>query len=142
MRHEPPEMDDDDDDEFDTIYAESVLGASGITVGADGIACPLPMHEAIAHAIPHWVLLPEHESDTLEACLEFAVHDHPAVRAAATAAFGDLARRYGRLAERGRVARAVELGLRDPDDDVRAAASRSADILEATLDWRISRPVV
>jgi hypothetical protein len=102
MRHEPPEMDDDDDDEFDTIYAESVLGASGITVGADGIACPLPMHEAIAHAIPHWVLLPEHESDTLEACLEFAVHDHPAVRAAATAAFGDLARRYGRLAERGR----------------------------------------
>jgi len=36
MRHEPPEM--GDDAECDTIYAESALGAGGITVGADGIA--------------------------------------------------------------------------------------------------------
>jgi hypothetical protein len=140
MRHEPPEM--GDDAECDTIYAESALGAGGITVGADGIARPLPEHEALAGAIQQWVLLAEHESDTLDACLGFAAHDHPAVRAAAVAAFGDLARRYGRLAERARVVRSVELGLRDRDDDVRGAASRSADILEATLGWRISRPVV
>jgi len=85
---------------------------------------------------------PRHESDTLDACLGFASQDHPAVRAAAAAAFGDLERHYGRLAERERVVRAIELGLRDRDDDVRGAASRSADFVEASLGWRISRPVV
>jgi hypothetical protein len=141
MCHEPPEMD-DSDDELETGYGESVLMAGGVIVGADGIARPLPEHEAIAGAIPQWVLLPKHEADTLDACLGFAAHDHPAVRAAAAAAFGDLVRRYGRLAERERVVRAIELGLRDRDDDVRGAASRSAGIVEAALGWRISRPVV
>jgi hypothetical protein len=141
MHHESPEMG-DEDDEFDTTYAESGLMAGGVALGADGVTRPLPEHEALAFAIPQWVLLRGHQSDTLDACLGFAAHDHPAVRAAAAAAFGDLARRHGRLAHRERVVRAIELGLRDRDDDVRGAASRSADIVEAALGWRISRPVV
>src|SRR5688500_15815700 len=104
MRHEPSGT--GDDDQFDTTYAESGLMAGGVRVGADGVAHPMPEHEALAFAIPQWVLLPGHESDTLDACLWFAAHDHPAVRAAAAAAFGDLARRYGRLAQRERVVRA------------------------------------
>ena len=40
------------------------------------------------------------------------------------------------------VVRAIELGLRDRDDDVRDAATRSADLIEEALGWRISRPVV
>ena len=141
MPYESPEMG-DEDDEFDTSFAESGLMAGGVTIGADGVARPLPEHEALAFAIPQWVQLPAHESDTLDACLGFAAHDHPAVRAAATAAFGELAGRYGRLAEQERVVRAIELGLRDRDADVRGAAARSADIVEAALGWRISRPVV
>ena len=141
MPHESPHLG-DEDDEFDTACAESGLMAGGVTIGADGVARSLREHEALAFAIPQWVMLPGHESDTLDACLGFAAHDQPAVRAAATAAFGDLARRYGRLAERERVLRAIELGLRDRDDDVRGAAARSADIVEAALGWRISRPVV
>ena len=141
MRHESPETG-DDDDAFDSAYAESGLMAGGVTIGADGLARPLPEHEALAYAIPQWVLLPGHESDTLDACLGFAAHEHPAVRTAAAAAFGDLARRYGRLGQRERVVRAIELGLRDRVDDVRGAAARSADIVETALGWRISRPVV
>ena len=141
MRHELPDMG-DEDDEFDSAYADSGLMAGGVTIGADGVARPIPEHEALAYAIPQWVLLPGQESDTLDACLGLAAHDHPAVRAAAAAAFGDLARCYGRLGERDRVVRAIELGLRDRDDNVRGAAARSADIVEAALGWRISRPVV
>ena len=128
------------DDEHETTYIESGLMAAGITVGPDGISQPVPQHEAIATAIPLWVRLREHEAETLSVCLRLTSHGHPAVRAAAVAAFGDLARRYGRLAERERVERAIELGLRDRDSDVRGAASRSADTVEARLGWTIERP--
>ena len=139
--HEPPDSD-DTDVEYETTHADSVLGYSGIVLGENGRLHAMPEHQALAAAIPRWVELPDHEADTVGACLEFAAHDHPLVRAACVAAFGDLARRYGRLAQRARVVRAVELGLRDHDDDVRRAASRSADILEQALGWRVSRPVV
>ena len=141
MRHEPPDSD-DAPDEYDLVHADSVLGYSGVILGADGVARPMPEHEALAGAIPHWVELADHEADTLGACLEFAAHDHPTVRAAVVTAFCELARRYRRLTERPRVVRAIELGLRDRDDDVRYAAARSADIIEETLGWRISRPAV
>jgi hypothetical protein len=141
MQHEPPESD-DARAEYDSAHADSVLGYGGIVLGADGVPRPMPEHEALAAAIPRWVELADHEADTLGACLDVAAHDHPAVRAAAVAAFGELARRYGRLAERARVVRAIELGLRDRDDGVRGAATRSAAIVEQTLGWRISRPVV
>jgi len=41
MRHESPEMG-DEDDEFDTAYAESGLMAGGVTIGANGVARPVP----------------------------------------------------------------------------------------------------
>ena len=82
MRHEPPAMG-DGDDEYDTIYVESATRGRRHQVGRRRHCAPLPEHEALAGAIPQWVLLPEHEADTLDACLGFAAHDHPAVRAAA-----------------------------------------------------------
>ena len=137
--HDPRDPD-DLDVEYETTHADSVLGYGGVVLGIDGVLHAMPEHEALAAAIPRWVELPAHEADTLNACLHFAGHDHPAVRAACAAGFGDLARRYGRLAQRARVVRAVQLGLRDRDHDVRGAAARSADILEHTLGWPISRP--
>jgi hypothetical protein len=139
--HEPPDSD-DTDPEYETTHADSVLGYGGVVLGDDGVLHVMPEHQALTAAIPRWVELPAHEAATVDACLEFAAHDHPAVRAACAAAFGDLARRYGRLTQRERVVRAIELGLRDRDNDVRGAATRSADILEQALGWRISRPVV
>ncbi|HUQ84470.1 MAG TPA: hypothetical protein VM076_25170 [Gemmatimonadaceae bacterium] len=140
MRHDPPDSDDegdDEDDEFDT-YAASGLMAGGVTIGPDGVARPMPEHQALAAAIPQWVLLPEHEADALAACLGFASHDHPVVRGAAVAAFGNLAVRYGRLENRERVVQAIELALRDREADVRDAAFRSATLLRQTLGWQFS----
>ena len=138
----PGHPDSDDTNEYETTYADSVLGYGGIALGPDGVARAMPEHQALAAAIPRWVELAEHKADTLDACLQFAAHDHPAVRSASVAALGALARRYGQLGERQRVVHAIELGLRDRNEDVRGAASRTADILEAALGWRISRPVV
>ena len=138
----PNEHPDSDDtlEEDERTYAQSVLGFSGVLLGPHGAVRPMPDHEALAGAIPQWVLLPEHEAETLDACLGFAAHDHPAVRAAAVAAFGALTGRYGRLDRREQVVRAIELGLRDRDTDVRDAASRSADIVWQALGWQVSRP--
>ena len=141
MQHERPNSD-DARSEYDSVHADSALGYAGIVLGSDGVPGPMPEYDALAAAIPQWVKLAGHEADTLGACLEFATHDHPTVRAATLSAFGELARHYGRLAQRGRVVRAIELGLRDRDDDVRDAATRSADLIEEALGWRISRPVV
>ena len=139
---EPPDPDEteDGDDEYDTTYAKSVLAYGGVVSGPDGKLHTMPEHEALAGAIPQWVELAQHEADALDACLEFASHDHPVVRAASVAAFGDLADRYGRLGQRERVVRAIELALRDRDEDVRAAAARSAAFVEQTLGWRVARP--
>ena len=129
MQHEPPDFD-DASAQYHSVYTDSVLGYGGVVLGADGIPRPMPEHEALAGAIAHWVQVADHEADALGACLEFATHDHPTVRAAAVAAFGDLVRRYGRLGERDRVVRAIERGLRDGDNDVSSVATRSADVIE------------
>ena len=138
MRPQPP--DPDSPDKQRTKHFDSLLGYGGVIIDSAGFSHPMPEHEAIAGAIPYWVTLPEHEADTLDSCLQFATHDHPAVRAAAIEAFGELARRYGRLGEHDKVVRAIELGLRDVDDQVRGAAARSGDMVQAKLGWRISRP--
>lgn len=139
MQHEPPDSD-DARGEYDSVHVDSVVGYGGIVLGVDGVARPMPEHEALAAAIPQWVKLGGHEADTLAACLEFATHDHPTIRAATLSAFGGLARRYGRRARARRAG--GRAGLRDRDDDVRGAAPRSADLIEEALGCRISRPVV
>ena len=139
--HEPPDSD-GTDVEYEITRADSVLGYGGVVLGDDGGLRVIPEHQALTAAIPRWVELPAHQADTVDACLAFAAHEHPAVRAACVVALGDLARRYGRVAQRERVVRAIELGLRDRDKDVRGVATQSADILEQALGWQISRPVV
>ena len=114
---------------------KSVLGYGGVVLNTDGTSQPMPEHQAIAAAIPNWVPLADHERDTLDACLKFATHHHPTVRAAAITAFGDLVVRYGRLGERERVLRAIALGLRDDDEAVRDAASRSGELVKQRLGW-------
>jgi hypothetical protein len=111
----------------------SVLGCGGVLVDTAGVARPLPDHEALAAAIPEWVPRADHAVDALHNCLVLATHVHPTVRAAALAAFGELARREEFLGERSRVVRALKLGLRDPDPDVRAAAARATVLVEERL---------
>ncbi len=91
MQHDPRDSD-DARGKYDSVHADSVLGYGGIALAADGVARPMPEHESLAAAMPQWVKLAGHEADTLAVCLEFATHDHPAVRAATLSAVAGCAR--------------------------------------------------
>lgn len=120
----------------------SLVGHAGVIIDANGDTQPLPEHEALAAAIPQWVQHADQEADCLRTCLALTTHEHPTVRAAAFSAFGELARRSGRLGERTRVVPTLEIGLRDRNEEVRDAATRSAVLVEASLGWQIARPDV
>lgn len=72
-------------------------------------------------------------------CVQLAKHRSAQVRGNAVAAFGHLARRFGRL-DPQRVHRLVEIALHDPSDYVREQASSAADDLATFLSWRFERP--
>jgi hypothetical protein len=110
---------------------------------ADGMhAVDVPEHEAITAAMPQWVRRPEHRAAAEAFCLDLAAHPHPRVRAAVLEALGELATRYRQFDQRERVVRALELGLRDRDAEVRDAAAAATTTTERLLGWRVSRPVV
>jgi len=72
-------------------------------------------------------------------CAQLARHRSAVVRMGALAAFGHLARRFGRL-DPGRVRRLVQIALHDPNETVRAHADDVADDLLTFLGWELERP--
>ena len=71
-------------------------------------------------------------------CIQLARHRNAQVRGNAVAAFGHLARRFGRL-DPHRVRRIVDVALYDPSDYVRSQAESAAEDLATFLDWEFER---
>jgi len=71
-------------------------------------------------------------------CIQLARHRNAQVRGNAVAAFGHLARRFGRL-DPQRVRRIVDVALHDPSEYVRSQAESAADDLCTFLDWQFER---
>jgi len=72
-------------------------------------------------------------------CLQLTRHRNAHVRGNAIAAFGHLARRFGRL-DPQKVRQRIEIALHDPSDYVREQASSAADDLTTFLSWDFDRP--
>jgi hypothetical protein len=72
-------------------------------------------------------------------CIQLSRHRNAQVRGNAVAAFGHLARRFGRL-DSQRVRRIVDVALHDPSDYVRGQAESAAEDLATFLDWEFERP--
>jgi hypothetical protein len=72
-------------------------------------------------------------------CVQLARHRSAQVRGNAVAAFGHLARRFGRL-DPQRVRRVVDIALHDPSEYVRGQAESAAEDLTTFLDWEFQRP--
>jgi hypothetical protein len=72
-------------------------------------------------------------------CIQLSRHRNAQVRGNAVAAFGHLARRFGRL-DPQRVRRIVDVALHDPSEYVRSQAESAADDLATFLDWEFERP--
>ena len=72
-------------------------------------------------------------------CIQLARHRNAQVRGNAVAAFGHLARRFGRL-DPQRVWRIVEVALHDPSEYVRGQAESAAEDLATFLSWEFERP--
>ena len=72
-------------------------------------------------------------------CIQLSRHRNAQVRGNAIAAFGHLARRFGRL-DSQRVRRIVNVALYDPSDYVRSQAESAAEDLATFLAWEFERP--
>jgi len=72
-------------------------------------------------------------------CIQLSRHRNAQVRGNAVAAFGHLARRFGRL-DPQRVRRIVDVALYDPSDYVRGQAESAAEDLATFLSWEFERP--
>jgi hypothetical protein len=72
-------------------------------------------------------------------CIQLSRHRNAQVRGNAVAAFGHLARRFGRL-DPQRVRRIVDIALRDPSDYVRRQAESAAEDLATFLAWEFEIP--
>jgi len=74
-------------------------------------------------------------------CIQLSRHRNAQVRGNAVAAFGHLARRFGRL-DPQRVRRIVDVALHDPSEYVRGQAASAAEDLATFLSWEFERPAV
>jgi hypothetical protein len=72
-------------------------------------------------------------------CIQLSRHRNAQVRGNAVAAFGHLARRFGRL-DPQRVRRIVDVALHDPSHYVRSQAESAAEDLATFLEWEFERP--
>jgi len=72
-------------------------------------------------------------------CIQLSRHRNAQVRGNAVAAFGHLARRFGRL-DPQRVRRVVDIALRDPSEYVRGQAESAAEDLATFLSWEFEHP--
>ena len=122
-----------DHDKYKNTYFESATGYGGLVVGPDGFGRPLPEPEALEHAIPLWVDIPEHLTDAVSIYIDSLSRREPEIRLAAVTAIGEVVRRYRRLPHRAGAQQAVSIALKDPVAEVSRAAVRTITEIETTL---------
>jgi hypothetical protein len=122
------------DDEYDEVYLESAIGYGGIEVGPDGVGHPIPESEALEHAIPLWVDIPEHIGSAMAMYVEALSRPEPKIRLAAATAIGEVVRRYHQLPHEEGARKALSIALQDSSADVASAAARTIALIGNVLD--------